>query len=317
MDNVCKYHKFGYCKYNNQCEKNHVKGECKDGNICPKIQVCNLRHPKMCKRMAMEGYCRLEAKCAYKHGPRVLQPNDDNKEDIKSIKAELDVLKQTVKTLMTIKEEGHVLQKEIKVIKEEIRLVVVQNKVIADKISQLENDVEYESEEEDENEKDEVPSHQHDDRVTKEEENNFDDFEELYQIESVDGELLYACNVCNEALDTENEMKEHLNKDHKELILNINKTADNNHQNLDTMQKSPKRLHVDQSKAEENYSCKACTLLGGSEFKSSTYKDTNDHIMKHLLATKKPEVKANLDDSDLYEGFDEDGNRIADNDEKE
>ena len=39
--------------------------------------------------------------------------------------------------------------------------------------------------------------------------------------------------------------------------------------------------------------------------------------MKHLLATKKPEVKANLDDSDLYEGFDEDGNRIADNDEKE
>ena len=107
-----------------------------------------------------------------------------------------------------------------------------------------------------------------------------------------------------------------MNKDHKEIILNINKTADINHQNLDTTQKSPNQLHVDKSKAEENYSCKARTLLGGSEFKSSTYKDTNDHIMKHLQMTKKPEVNANLNDSDLYEGFDEDGKRIADNNEK-
>ena len=113
MDNVCKPHKFGYCKYIDQCERYHVQGECKDGNTCPKIQSCNLRHPKMCKRMAMEGYCRLESKCAYKHGPRINQHNHETSEDIKNIKAELDVLKQTVKTFMSIKEEGKVLQKEI------------------------------------------------------------------------------------------------------------------------------------------------------------------------------------------------------------
>ena len=39
------------------------------------------------------------------------------------------------------------------------------------------------------------------------------------------------------------------------------------------------------------------------------YKDNNDHIMKHLQMTKKP--------SDLYEGCDEDGNGIADNNENE
>ena len=39
--------------------------------------------------------------------------------------------------------------------------------------------------------------------------------------------------------------------------------------------------------------------------------------MKHLQMTKKPEFNASLDDSNLYEGFDEDGNRIADNNKKE
>ena len=48
--------------------------------------------------------------------------------------------------------------------------------------------------------------------ITQEDENIFDDVEDLIQIESVDGELLYACNVCNQGLETETEMKEHLKK---------------------------------------------------------------------------------------------------------
>ena len=83
------------------------------------------------------------------------------------------------------------------------------------------------------------------------------------------------------------------------------------------MQKSPTQLYIDKLKAGENNSCKACTLLGGSEFKSSIYKDNNDHIMKHLQMTKKPEVIEDMDASDLYEGFYEDGNGIADYNENE
>ena len=309
MDDVCNYHKFGYCKYNDQCEKYHVQGECKDGNMCPKIHICSLRHPKMCKRMALEGYCRLESKCAYKHGPRINQHNDEPSEDIKNIKAELDVLKQTVKTLMSIKEEGKVLQKEILDIKEAIKLVIADNKSIADKISLIENDLEYDSEEEKETKKGDRQSIQHAEIITKEDESIFDDIEDLFQIESVDGELLYACNVCNEGLETETEMKEHLNKDHKEIILNISKSADK---------------CVNKSKVEEHYSCKACTLLGGSEFISTTYKETNDHMLKHLeMSNKKIEVKEiseaeqSFDNSDLYAGFDEDGNRIAESESEE
>ena len=54
---------------------------------------------------------------------------------------------------MSIKEEGKVLQKEILDIKEEIKLVIADNKNIADKISGIENDFEYDSEEEKETKK--------------------------------------------------------------------------------------------------------------------------------------------------------------------
>ena len=85
--------------------------------------------------------------------------------------------------------------------------------------------------------------------ITREDENIFDDVEDLFQIKSVDGELLYACNVCNQSLETETEMKEHLKKkDHKEIILNISKSADK---------------CEDESRVKEHYSCKACTLLEG------------------------------------------------------
>ena len=104
-------------------------------------------------------------------------------------------------------------------------------------------------------------------------------------------------------------MKEHLNKNHKEIILNIRKSADK---------------CVNKSKVEEHYSCKACTLQGGSEFISTTYKETNDHMLKHLEMSNKnievkeiSEAKLSFDDSDIYAGFDEDGNRIAESDGEE
>ena len=158
---------------------------------------------------------------------------------------------------MSIKEERKVLQKEVLDIKEEIKLLISDNKSIADKISWIEKDFEYDSEEEKENKPDERQSIKNAAIITKEDEDIFDNIEDLFQIESVDCEILYACNVWNEGSETETEMKEHLNKDHKEIILNISKSADK---------------CVDESKVEEHYSCKTCTLLGGSEFISTTYK---------------------------------------------
>ena len=68
------------------------------------------------------------------------------------------------------------------------------------------------------------------------------DLEDYYQIEFVDGEPIFVCNICDEGLDTEAEITKHI-------------------------------------------------------------KDKHESIMSD-----------DLNDSDLYEGFDEDGNRIVEYD---
>ena len=74
----------------------------------------------------------------------------------------------------------------------------------------------------------------------------------MFKIESVEREVFYVCNVCDERFQTETEVKKHLQSIHEAIFQNITK-------------------------------------------------ETNDK-------------EVNLDESDIYEGFDEDGNRIAETD---
>ena len=45
------------------------------------------------------------------------------------------------------------------------------------------------------------------------------DFEDNFQIEVVDGESLYVCNVCNEGLENKQEIEQHI-KNNPESLLN-------------------------------------------------------------------------------------------------
>ena len=63
---VCKYYKFGYCKYGEICKGKHFIEECQDLSKCKSLKKCDKRHPKCCKRFAL-GLCPFENKCAYKH----------------------------------------------------------------------------------------------------------------------------------------------------------------------------------------------------------------------------------------------------------
>ena len=70
--------------------------------------------------MIIDGYCRYGVKCAYKHHLRNESHRENTNEDIKKIKAKLDVLKNTVKTLVSIKEECQKVEMDVKHVKEEI-----------------------------------------------------------------------------------------------------------------------------------------------------------------------------------------------------
>ena len=67
--------------------------------------------------------CKYGEHCAYEHIVKDQSKGevDELVEDIKNIKAELDILKNTVKSLSQIKEEGKVIKKSIHDLKADIK----------------------------------------------------------------------------------------------------------------------------------------------------------------------------------------------------
>ena len=63
--------------------------------------------------------------------------------------------------------------------------------------------------------------------------NRFDDFEELFQMEFLEGEIVYACNVCNEGLDTENDVKKHIITHHEDILQTIRNKSEDDLKNPD------------------------------------------------------------------------------------
>jgi hypothetical protein len=87
----------------------------------------------------MEGHCRLGEQCAYNYKLQLKSCNEYTEsllENFKKMKAEIDVLKNTVNGLVSMKEEGERLKKDIENIKEDIKILKDTNKETADRISQ-------------------------------------------------------------------------------------------------------------------------------------------------------------------------------------
>ena len=104
------------------------------------------------------------------------------------------------------------MKKDIRSIQEEIKFLVAYNKQTAEKISHLKYDCQYDTEEESE--------------TLKEEEinvldNKYEAMENLFQLESVDGEVVFACNICDEGYYTKTDVMKHLNIHHTEILQKI------------------------------------------------------------------------------------------------
>ena len=59
------FDKFGFCKEREKCERTHlvelcVKEECD-------ARKCDKRHPRPCKLMTHNGFCKFDTKCSYSH----------------------------------------------------------------------------------------------------------------------------------------------------------------------------------------------------------------------------------------------------------
>ena len=65
-----------------------------------------LKAPQMCKRMVLEGLCGFGEKCAYSHQMRsssLSRENQNVHEEVRILKAEVETLKEAIKSLIYIR----------------------------------------------------------------------------------------------------------------------------------------------------------------------------------------------------------------------
>ena len=71
VENICKFFKFGYCKFKSNCKNKHVEEICSEKK-CNQIE-CDKRHPRVCKYYVIHGDCKLGSNCAYAHNNKNIE----------------------------------------------------------------------------------------------------------------------------------------------------------------------------------------------------------------------------------------------------
>lgn len=108
-ENVCKFNKFGFCKFGKYCFRPHENKCCENG-AC-QVEGCPLRHPRKCRFFMEFEYCKFGTYCRFSHD------NIGNKKALK----EIDELRRNLKAVQSsIKEKEDVIRgknEEIEIIK--------------------------------------------------------------------------------------------------------------------------------------------------------------------------------------------------------
>ena len=116
--NVCKYNKYGYCRYKDKCRKLHVDEIC--DNISCDRKECLKRHPKNCKFFRDFNYCKFGEWCKFVH---IVQENlikyskNENQKiltKLSEIDKELEALRKEEESIKNVISEDRLIQLERK-----------------------------------------------------------------------------------------------------------------------------------------------------------------------------------------------------------
>ena len=87
---VCRYNKFGYCRFSDKCRFRHNDVLCADKNC--DVFKCEKRHPKICTYQRDFGRCKFTTFCRYNHEKEINV--QENSEKIKAIEKKLKDVKK-------------------------------------------------------------------------------------------------------------------------------------------------------------------------------------------------------------------------------
>ena len=255
-ENICRFNQVGFCKFKSECEKRHNNETCRVKNCAP--SRCTKRHPKNCRTYSNDGFCKFKKDCAYSHTERLKREDlEVITEEMKNIKAELDVVKKSVQTLSDIKQEGKALKKYVDTLKEEIYQIKLENVDILQKIKVIEEDYEEYSDEESEQEdivnvKATQYSHAHSE----------------HEKESKGKEDI-KCSECEFTCERVITLQKHVNTKHQRIL----EPSNNNNDESDSESEDGRdKFTIEMVNNEEVYACNLC--IQGLDYK--------EEIMNHL-----------------------------------
>ena len=87
IQNVCRFNKFGFCKFAMTCRIKHVDELC-EATSC-EINYCEKRQPRICKFFSEFGRCKFGDYCKYNH-----RSNGGNSNIEENLKEEVEILKE-------------------------------------------------------------------------------------------------------------------------------------------------------------------------------------------------------------------------------
>ena len=112
---VCKYQKFGFCKFKDSCKNQHLMEICENLSLCANLKSCLKRHPMVCKSYAIEKFCKFQAGCAKHHKEENI--NNEMKNNVDDLEKMVNGLSEKIVQLenkLKIKESKESEVKEIK-----------------------------------------------------------------------------------------------------------------------------------------------------------------------------------------------------------
>ena len=131
--NICRFNKFGFCKYGNKCFRKHENKLCENKNC--EVESCPLRHPKLCRFYLQFNYCKFGTFCRYRHEKFSNEVSDE----IENLKYTIECLKNEI-----AKQDKEIdnIDKEIKDLKEKNKDLEKENQELKQTVQEIKVDLE-------------------------------------------------------------------------------------------------------------------------------------------------------------------------------
>ena len=136
--NVCRYNKFGYCRYKETCRNLHENEVC-ESQSC-EIYACNKRHPRHCRYYRDYNRCKFNP-CKFKH---VKYPSPETeieklREDQTKVSAKVNEIDILLNEKMNLEKDIKICNDKLDVFEKKIQTVEETLKKKESQISQKKN----------------------------------------------------------------------------------------------------------------------------------------------------------------------------------